>query len=186
MRWQCRRERRIRCIGAAMQRRPRLDPAKAKMLVWNAGAPSGHAGGAPAQREDAALIERPHRRRSPHRTRARSASPAFTQRRASRPADERPARRGLLDCASRSAGLDNDPVGVPEQPSGSVLTALSTGSSGCESPGLHPAAGVKRAKARAVRPTSSRPARTATSGGSACSGSPGSRQRRCCRPCRRS
>ena len=48
----------------------------------------------------------------------------------------------------------------------------------------------RRAAARDRRPgpdpTSSRPARTGTSGGSACSGPPGSRQRRSCRPCRRS
>ncbi len=74
-----------------------------------------------------------------------------------------------------------------EQPSGSVLNQHSPlVAAVARVPGSHPAAGAKGAKAGAVRPTSSRPARTATSGGSACSGSPGLRQRRSCRPCRRS
>jgi hypothetical protein len=99
----------------------------------------------------------------------------------------RPGLRGLLDCANRSAGRDNDPVGVPEQPSGSVLNQHSPlVAAHVRVPDFHPAAGVKGAKAGAVRPTSSRPARIAISGGSACSGSPGSRQRRSCRPCPRS
>src|SRR5947209_8196726 len=67
-----------------LQRRPRPDPATARLLVWNPGAPSGRTGGAPAYREDAAPIERPHQRRYRRRSGTRSASPAFILRRAPR------------------------------------------------------------------------------------------------------
>jgi hypothetical protein len=51
--------------------------------------------------------------------------------------------RGLLDCASRRAGRDNDPVGVPEQPSGLVLNQHPPlVAAGLSVPDFHPAAGV--------------------------------------------
>ena len=63
-------------------------------LVWNAGAPSGHAGRAPAQREDAAPIERPHRRRISRQTLHGQRAPLSLCDEHLSAANERPAKRG--------------------------------------------------------------------------------------------
>ena len=87
-------------------------------------------------------------------------------------------------CAS--SRRNGDTLSAAAETGGTVLNQHSPlVAAGAGVPDFHSAAGVKGEKAGG-RPTSSRPARTATSGGSACSGSPGSRQRRSCRPCRRS